>query len=1143
MEEALELARSKDSKDRAAGTERLHSLLESSGKPLSAAEVASLVTTCIDLLNDTTNPRASLGAFQCLASTAVLSPDRLRVHFDAVLPAVVERLGDEKLPLRDAARGLLLTLMEVSSPTIIIERAGSAAWMHAITRVREEFVRIVTAAVTVFASAEQLTLLRVVLPHILRMLNDSTLSIKEAAMLCVEEMYMQFGSQFRDELQNHSLPSSLVGDINIRLEKIEPKVCGSDATVRCTYQGEIKPANINEMKSGPKTSNSACQMPVSGGGVDLKDKPIDPVTVYSDKIHRRQASSSLRERGVQVSHRTSLAPSFTNLPGDEAPASRAVPLGSSLSSGLLSSEVKSHVNVTERSVENMQHPSRQKVTATQRTLSSLDTSHEKHNFQNQRLTSLGLGLDPPSARDLSHSRAFAASAVGKRASEGLEGGFMEEHSDERVARRSLSMHTDRQHMNAPSKDANFRDGQGNNIPHFQRPLLRKQISSQVSTNNRSFFDDTQILLGEMSNNVDGPASLHDALTEGLSPNCEWYVRVAAFDYVKSVLQDDPKGSQEIVQNFEKVMKLFFQHLDDPHHKVAQAALSALLEIIPACRKPFESYLDRILHHIFSRLIDPKELVRQLSSTILEVVSKAYSIDSLLPALLRALDEQRSPKVKLAVIEYAINSLKNNATCSEGAGNFGILKRWLAKLIPLVYEKNTKLKEAAISCIIFIHTNYDSSAVLNYILCLSVQEQNSLRRALRQRSPRIEMDFMNFLQNKRERQRPRNISDQFDLGISTEGGCQGTHRKNINFGRYYPGCMDIDCGSVGLNHQTVTNEAQEHLNQNVEYNCKNILNSKDLTCNFTTADENVESCMRSPGDIEQGKMDNPSSLDNKLMSSSHDLSAGGSNAGAEAVATNCGHENSINAKFGFSMNPRIIIPQIIYQISNGNESSNLRKQALQQLIEASITSNNSVWNKYFNQILKVVLEALDDSDSSIREATLQLLAQMVDNQKNLMEDSIEVVIEKLLHVTNDKISEVSNEAEKCLSIVLTEYDPFSCLNAIVAMLITDDESALLTCIHSLTKLVGRLSQVELLDQLPSFLPLLFDAFGNQSAHVRKTVVFCLVDIYVKLGKAFLPYLEDLNSTQLRLVTLYANRVAQARKGTNFDATHGTLLETA
>ncbi|KAI5422208.1 hypothetical protein KIW84_045605 [Lathyrus oleraceus] len=94
------------------------------------------------------------------------------------------------------------------------------------------------------------------------------------------------------------------------------------------------------------------------------------------------------------------------------------------------------------------------------------------------------------------------------------------------------------------------------------------------------------------------------------------------------------------------------HLDDPHHKVAQAALSTLADIVPACRKPFEGYMERMLPHVFSR--------------------KTYSINSLLPALLQALDEQRSPKAKLAVIEFAINSFDEHTMNAEGAANIGIL---------------------------------------------------------------------------------------------------------------------------------------------------------------------------------------------------------------------------------------------------------------------------------------------------------------------------------------------------------------------------------------------------------------------------------------------------------------------------------------
>ncbi|KAF2292655.1 hypothetical protein GH714_026440 [Hevea brasiliensis] len=628
----------------------------------------------------------------------------------------------------------------------------------------------------------------------------------------------------------------------------------------------------------------------------------------------------------------------------------------------------------------------------------------------------------------------------------------------------------------------------------------------------------------MSNYVEGPASLTDALSEGLSPSSDWNARVAAFNHLRSLLQQGPKGIQEVIQNFEKVMKLFFQHLDDPHHKVAQAALSTLADIIPSCRKPFESYMERILPHVFSRLIDPKELVRQPCSTTLEIVSKTYSVDTLLPALLRSLDEQRSPKAKLAVIEFAISSLNKHAMNSEGSGNIGILKLWLAKLTPLARDKNTKLKEAAITCIISVYSHYDPTAVLNFILSLSVEEQNSLRRALKQYTPRIEVDLMNFLQNKKERQRSKSSYDPSDVvGTSSEEGYIGVSKSQF-FGRYSAGSIDGDGGrkwsstqestlitSIG---QAASDENQENLYHDFE-NGSNVDIHSSKTRDFSyMVNSTIQNVGPQAGCLEN--VDNSLNLEGIQHENDASLDLDLNHHKPEAVKINSFSDSGPS------------IPQILHLICNDNdESPASRRGALQQLTEASIANDHFVWSKYFNQILTAVLEVLDDRESLIQELALSLIVEMLKNQKDAMEDSVEIVIEKLLHVTKDAVPKVSNEAEHCLSILLSQYDPFKCLSVVVPLLVTEDEKTLVTCINCLTKLVGRLSQEELMTQLPSFLPALFEAFGNQSADVRKTVVFCLVDIYIMLGKAFLPYLEGLNSTQLRLVTIYANRISQAR----------------
>lgn len=112
MDEALEQLQRGDTKDRLAGVERLQRLLEQSQKSLSEKEVMALVDASTVLLKDN-NFKVCQGTLHLLTLAAVMSGEYLRVHYNQLVPAVVERLGDNKQTVRDASRRLLLALMEV----------------------------------------------------------------------------------------------------------------------------------------------------------------------------------------------------------------------------------------------------------------------------------------------------------------------------------------------------------------------------------------------------------------------------------------------------------------------------------------------------------------------------------------------------------------------------------------------------------------------------------------------------------------------------------------------------------------------------------------------------------------------------------------------------------------------------------------------------------------------------------------------------------------------------------------------------------------------------------------------------------------------------------------------------------------------
>ncbi|KAJ3672097.1 hypothetical protein LUZ60_006818 [Juncus effusus] len=580
----------------------------------------------------------------------------------------------------------------------------------------------------------------------------------------------------------------------------------------------------------------------------------------------------------------------------------------------------------------------------------------------------------------------------------------------------------------------------NHVPNFQRPLLRNQMTNwflsneknQNNSQNNNNNNNNKLKLGEMPGFMDVPSSLNEALTEGLNPKSDWIMKVFIFNFLKSLLHHGPKGIQEITQNFDKVMKLFFMHLDDPHYKIAIASLSTLEEIIPIFKKLVEGFLERILPRIFARLNDNKELIRKKSSEILKIISENYGIDYLLPGLLRALDEQKSARAKLEILNFAKSNFEKCKVNYEniGANYNNFVKLWLGKIVPLFKDKNFRLKEAVLNGIVAVYSNYDPQLVLGFLNGLSIEEQKPIRRALLQINPKIEGDFVNFQHARKQRIKPIDSFDRFGL-IEP---CFNSNQK------IKTGFNSVDLGS----------KIKE----------KNLVNFEGLNVKIP-----------------------------KFKNSQSD------------------EESSIS--------------QIIDQFCNGDNrgSSSTKKEAMNQFVEISKSG------KHLHQISYALIEMIDDHDSSVRELAFNLLLEMLEKQKDAMEEYLETLVMKLVQANKDMDMKIVNQAQRCLNVVVAQYDPLRCLASIRPLLVYNDEKLLIVCTDRLTKIISRLTEDELMSQLLSFIPALLDAFGDRSPFIRKSVLLCLVEIYLKLGNSFLPYLEKLDAMQLRLVTTYASRLSQ------------------
>ncbi|XP_006648106.3 CLIP-associated protein-like isoform X2 [Oryza brachyantha] len=663
-------------------------------------------------------------------------------------------------------------------------------------------------------------------------------------------------------------------------------------------------------------------------------------------------------------------------------------------------------------------------------------------------------------------------------------------------------------VSTPNKSVVCKEPQNNYTPNFRRPLLSKQMTNWFYASTRGDLDDKQLILGEMVGNMDVPSSLTEALSLGLNPRSDWMMRVYAFNFLRqSLLEQGPRGIQEVAQNFDKVMRLVSRYLDDPHHKIAQAALSSLSEIMPVFKKPFEHYLDKTLPHVFSQLNHPKESIKQQCSAVLKLAGEIYSIDSVLPALLRALEEQKSPKSKLAIIEFANASF---VKCTVSSDNYSssFLKPWLEKLALLFKDKNSKLKEVSVAGFSSIYSHYDPASLLSFIVGLSMEEQKRLRRAIKQLIPTMESDLEEFLQQKKHKPKI-SLFDSFSIGADQpySKGLVIKKNKHHQHATYQSDCLKADDVFNSALHSLprISLEVRERRTGKIESGSSDESNghdtemmdkrssatrSSDLPRIFdhsVISDNTVESPRKEGIDIKRLEESNASELSITFRNK-------------DVMSNNCqDHRPSISKTY--------------------------HQDTISQMEEVPEINGPPASIKNLHQMSSSLLEMLDDPEESTRELALSLLVEILEKQRIAMENCIDTLIGKLLHATKDAALKVVNQAHICLTTVVTQFDPLTCLRAIAPQLTCQDEKILIVSINSLSKLVIRLSLDNLMAHLSIFLPALLDAFENHSPYVRKAVVLCLVDTYLKLGPAFLPYLERLDSAQLQLVTTYASRLSQ------------------
>uniref|UniRef100_A0A1I8IBS8 TOG domain-containing protein n=1 Tax=Macrostomum lignano TaxID=282301 RepID=A0A1I8IBS8_9PLAT len=220
--------------------------------------------------------------------------------------------------------------------------------------------------------------------------------------------------------------------------------------------------------------------------------------------------------------------------------------------------------------------------------------------------------------------------------------------------------------------------------------------------------------------------------------------------------------------------------------------------------------------------------------------------------------------------------------------------------------------------------------------------------------------------------------------------------------------------------------------------------------------------------------------------------------------------------------------ILKELSNHNQRHEQRMSSMQRLVRMVRDNSVDSWDENFKTVLLILLETLGDNEADIRALALTVLQELIRAQPRRLSNYTELT----LHRDTDKL--VAKAAEDCAKHVAAHLPGDVCLRVLTPLVSGADPGLALAAVKMQMRVVQECEPRAVEAALPELCPGLVRCCDHAESQIRKAAIFCLVQMYMKVGETLLLHLKDMSSTKRRLLQLY---ICKARVGTAQDGGGG------
>ena len=1196
LHEAIELLHG-DTKQRLLAIQNLQNYVDS--HDLGRDELIAITDAAVSLLNDN-NFKICVGALKVVCQAAHQAGEQYKALSQVLAPSLIERLGDGKAAVRNAAYDATTSILKaLKSPNLIHERFNSC-WKHKNSHIREGILSISIFCLrefgTKFTSNRQETFIQ----NLVDLLADSNSSVRETAMDGIEEAYRVLGRRLKDSLSDYGIRPTHMKEINSRLDKIQVLQPNGHQAISISSSKASDRRDGSDVSPSSKTRRGGYK---DAGGVSVEGlfQKVEPIFVTSshDLQSRLDAIKaalydtsenwhSRMEHMVELEaiivgnakHFDSLAVMLNQMKGcfieqvldrRSAVSRQACHLLTVLAENLGSAadNIVEHIipvlfKVVVISVQVQADAAHSAIKDMMRSCHIgkiiVQISNNLETSRNSKLRCacieyIHLILDSWNKMDYDHF-------LGKLES-GLKSALSDASKDVRASARSTfliyqTLWPDRANalfeiLDSGVQKALMHDtGKPKIHGTSNRTSIRKQQmkSDFAAQLNGDVIWPGKVLVGdkdetrkdplkEHQNKVISPQNKHKAAApsevpyndgnfshskysesemnnldnrrHGESASTTIALETAKVFSVKTYLSLLSKASWstkvelntnlrewlltrgsaavgESSQYIEKLVFVFVDHFNDPHHKVVLSSLELFNVLLPLFLHVLENYVERFCPPLFLKIVDAKERIRNIASEVLMLMGQRYSADVLIPALIRSLKIHKPPRARVAVLEFSVKYFKDSTNASPN-----LLTNWISVIGPLICEKVVEVRRAATAAFVRVYQSLDSSSALSYILSLPPQEQNIVRKAVQTFVGSIDEELVHF--------------------ASTQDGYNLCWLDKASPSKASDDESEDEQSDFENEDEAVESHFVEVEESNTMTSSENISNPKtykEIYGSFSDLQTaNKEEKVNSPRWAAPRK-------DAEVLSRSN-----------FALREKCYNldfpleDSSTQAEKEVEMHD---LEVILTKIGTANLHQEIALRQFTQLVQKYPIS---IWEVFFEDTISKLVEYIQYKSPTVKACALLALKECALYQQELLSHVIEGVMSTVLGILNHANLEVKQSADECLCAIAQSSSKKVCIDIMIDYIHSATiSSSLVLIFRALGCALSKLQSQDINSKLKGALPHLFSAFNSKNADLRKAVVFCLVDIYNGMGDQLMPHLSSLSTAQLKLLTIYIQRSQSA-----------------